>query len=1149
MADERTRTGRQVAGSGLRSQPVSPPAFATGDRLANRYRVVRVLGRGGMGEVYEVWDEELAVPVALKMLRLELSDAEEALRRLKREVLLARSISHPHVCRVYDLGHHMNGQAAWFLTMDLLRGETLQERLDRGRLPREEILPLVEQMASGLGAAHRAGVVHRDFKSGNVMLVGSPKRAVVTDFGLARAMSLPLGAGITTGAGFGPGHEAVAESSEFPEIVGTPAYMAPEQVRGDEVGPAADIYALGIVIYEMVTGRLPFSGRTPVDVARRRLVELPPPPHTVVPDLDPHWEEVILRCLAREPKARFAFAEDVADALSGRAPAADALLGARIRHVLPAERDAFVGRASELNELRAKLVDGSSRLVTLVGAAGMGKTRTAAHFGRQTLDVWSGGVWFCDLSQARSAGEIASAVASELSVPLRRGDPILQLTHAIAGRGRCLLILDNFEQAIDCAEEAVGRWLERTAEARFLVTSRERLKLRGEDAIVLESLPPEPGVELLLERARRLRPGLELEGAEAESARTVVELVDGMPLAIELAAERMRVLNASQLVARMGERFRLLAGAGGARAGRHATLEAAIDASWALLAAGERSAFAQCSVFEDGFTLEAAEAVIDLRPWPDAPWIVDVIQSLVDKSLLRMWTPALVPGGRVPEVRFGMYASLQEYARGRLRAGGGAVTARAVEERHGAWYARFGDKDALVALDRQSGAGRRSLELELANLTAACRRAVSRGDGAIATDTYRAVWEVLRFRGPIADAVGLGREVLTMPLDQGERASVLGLIGRALWRTGHVDEACRELEAALAIHRETDNWRGEVYVLGNLGNVYQERGDMNEARPRFDEALRIAREKGGRAEEGKLLSNLGNVHLEQARLEEARAHYEAALAIDRELGDQAGEGLALDNLGIVHYELGRMEEARAHHEAAVEMLRRAGNRLDEGLALSNLGNVLRVLGRTDEARACFEAALAAHRDVGDRRGEGIVIGHLGNLYFEADRFDEARAHYDAAIAINREVGDRRDEGIFVSNLGHVAMKLGRLEEAVGHFRAAIALHRAAGLRRNLGEFQQGLAEVYVELGRWDEALDAIGEAEALAREREDRQSLSGLLCLRAELELRRGDRAAARRRLDEASALAKEVEVEPDSELGRALVRLSAAIDAGASRQ
>jgi serine/threonine protein kinase len=283
-----------------------------GEVLAGRFVVVRLLARGGMGAVYEAHDAILRTRVAVKLIRSDLSNDATALDRFRREVLLGRQVSHPNVCRVYELyetntaaGHHVR-----FLTMEFISGETLSKRLARGgRLSTQEALPLVEQMCAGLDAAHSAGVIHRDFKSSNVMLAApsgdedaQSTRVVLTDFGVARARETSQGSEqrrLTGEAG----------------VLGTPDYMAPEQVTGADVTQAADIYALGVVLYELVTGRLPFSGSSPLASAARRLDEAPPSPELLAPGLDRQWSKVILRCLAREPRHRFHSAPDVAKAL------------------------------------------------------------------------------------------------------------------------------------------------------------------------------------------------------------------------------------------------------------------------------------------------------------------------------------------------------------------------------------------------------------------------------------------------------------------------------------------------------------------------------------------------------------------------------------------------------------------------------------------------------------------------------------------------------------------------------------------------------------------------------------------------------------------------------------------------------------------
>jgi len=286
------------------------PRLRPEELLAGRFSIVRFIARGGMGAVYEAEDLSLRTRVALKIIRSVLLADTSALERFRREVLLARRVAHPNVCHVYEFyeARTAEGVAVHFLTMELLDGDTLARRLrDRGRMSTPEALPLVLQMCDGLEAAHAEGVVHRDFKSSNVLLVqrratsgdSSSTRAVITDFGIARPLESGAEPALTGAAG----------------MIGTPEYMAPEQVTGGAITPATDLYALGVVLYEMVTGQLPFTGDTPLAAAARRIHESPPAPHAVLPGLDRRWSAIILRCLSREPERRFRSATEVREAL------------------------------------------------------------------------------------------------------------------------------------------------------------------------------------------------------------------------------------------------------------------------------------------------------------------------------------------------------------------------------------------------------------------------------------------------------------------------------------------------------------------------------------------------------------------------------------------------------------------------------------------------------------------------------------------------------------------------------------------------------------------------------------------------------------------------------------------------------------------
>jgi tRNA A-37 threonylcarbamoyl transferase component Bud32 len=301
----------EAARSALISSPSgserAPRTLAEGEIVANRYRIVRFVARGGMGEVYEAFDSILQQRLALKTLVLTAIDQEEAVMRFLEEVRIARKVVHPHVCQIWEVGIHRWSSpregAVPFLTMDYLVGETLAQCLVRiGRLPPVNAVSLFRELSAGLAAVHAAGIVHRDLKSDNVFLVADDTgadRVVVMDFGLARTLEHPHAGFVSSGT----------------RLLGTPAYMAPEQVEGGEVTRAADIYALGIVMFEALTGRIPFSGETAASIALSRLRQEAPRPSAFVPDLDPAWDTLLSRCLARDPRARFADAGAVGAAL------------------------------------------------------------------------------------------------------------------------------------------------------------------------------------------------------------------------------------------------------------------------------------------------------------------------------------------------------------------------------------------------------------------------------------------------------------------------------------------------------------------------------------------------------------------------------------------------------------------------------------------------------------------------------------------------------------------------------------------------------------------------------------------------------------------------------------------------------------------
>ncbi len=814
-----------------------------------------------------------------------------------------------------------------------------------------------------------------------------------------------------------------------------------------------------------------------------------------------------------------------------------------VHHNLPAERDAFVGRGTELHALAQRLEAGE-RLLTVVGPGGTGKTRFVRRYALAWLGDWPGGVYFCDLSDARSLDGVLGAVAVGIGVPLAKGDAVAQLGHAIAARGPCLVILDNLEQVLDHAAPALSRWLDRAGDASFVITSRERLKLDGETVFPLEPLPvsgdASDAIGLFVIRARAQRSDFAVDDDNRAAVAEAVRLLDGLPLAIELAAARVRLLTPAQIVERLRDRFALLAGERGSAA-RQATLRAAIDWSWDLLSGWEQSALAQCSVFEGGFTLAAAESVLDLSAWRDAPSTMDAVQALLDKSLLRAWTQAGRERFDLDEPHFGMYVSIHEYARERLQQAGAAAAA---EQRHGRHFAAFGMPKVLDALQRRGGVRRRqALALELDNLVVACCRAVERADAPTAAATYGAAWAVLEQQGPMALGARLGMQVLALPaIEPAARRHACTTLAAAVYKIGDPQQADALLVQALALARETSDLRSEGAILARLGNLRCDQMRIDDARGTLALALAASRAAADRITEGQVLGRLAALEHHQGRWDEFESHCSAALALFREVGNRAPESQLLNLRGIRQHDQGRAEEALELYGNACDVARESGNRIQEATALGNIGAVFVDQGRLDEGLAQHQAALAIHRRVGSRYSEGIALGNIGKVHELQGRAGEAGDHYETALAIAREAGNRRHELYLLGSLGALHAAQGRFDAAADCYRSALAAARGAGYGVSTGRLLSGLARLQWMQGQLGDAERTLREGEALLREAGDHLDMPRLLCIRGQVDLALGRREAAEAALAEAQADADALRIQPTAQLRQEIDALRQAL-------
>ena len=752
-----------------------------------------------------------------------------------------------------------------------------------------------------------------------------------------------------------------------------------------------------------------------------------------------------------------------------------------IKHSIPAERDAFVGGHEPMLELTRRLEEGA-RLVSVLGIGGGGKTRFVTRFAWASLGDFPGGAWFCDLAQARSVDGIVHAVASALDVPLGKEDPIVQLGDAIAGRGQCLVILDNFEQVSRHAQETLGRWLNRASAARFVVTTREVLGLAGEQMLALPPLSATDAAALFVTRAESAKRGFQSTPDQEPAILQLVALLDGLPLAIELAAARIRVMSPESLLARMGERFKLLASTGGRR-DRQATLRTTFDWSWDLLSTSDKMSLAQLSVFEGGFTLESAEAVLDLSSCDDAPWRADNVHSLVDKSFVR----------QVIDERFDLLVSVKDYASEHLRTAGrfpgsGPEALGSAESRHCAYFAALGEERAIA-----------NRFAETDNLVIACRRAAAKSGTEFVVGALEGAWAALRLRGPVSVGAELALLILAMPeLGTSARAHVERVAGSALYFSGKGAEARAHFEAALAAARGVGERRCEGQLLDDLGLLDERQGRLDVARTNYETALSLALEMGDDQLECRAHNGLGTLSVAQGRMDSALHHLEAALVVARKLKDRRVEGQTLANLGVLHFEQGRIAEARTLYEAVLAIARELGDRLLEANMLCNLGPLHQIEGKIQESRSELEDALGLAREMGNPSLECIVLCNLGIVFDSLGLLDHARSQFELAVKIAQKLRQQRSEG---QVLGYLAL-------------------------------------THAKQGRFNEARHCLEKGEVLLRAVSDRFSLGILKCSSAETEYLAGALASANVALDEAQCLAEEIHAGPKSELGVAIAHV-----------
>jgi tetratricopeptide (TPR) repeat protein len=1092
--------------------------------IGDRYRAVRWLGRGGMGSVYEVEDCALGVSVALKVADASRWDVA-ALGQLKREIQLARRVTHHNVCRVHDFGVHPtpDGATVPFLTMELVIGETLADAIRAaGRFSAQDALAIAEPIAAALDAAHAVGVIHRDFKSGNVMISGS--RVIVMDFGLAIEAKADVAAGM---------------------FIGSPAYMAPEQVEGRMVTVATDVYAFGVVLFELVTGQLPFMREHPMATAMARLSEPPPSPATIAPELPERWGQTILRCMRVSPRERFETCGDVVRALRARTERNPIDRAAAARSVaLVVARDvrdeaAFDAAIAEHGGTLL-LVPGADRAGLFGGARSRGdeivRAIAAAHAAIDVADHVGLAVGRATLKDGAIHGEALDEAA--LVLARRAGGALASSRTAQLLAGSCELVevepgLFSIGARRETSAALVGRDAELAAlrRARDAALSESRLlatwiigplgvgKSRLCDAAI--ELALESGMRVTSARARAHQPRAYSLFASPSDAAT-----EDRRAAQELALDDEASVAERRSAIGLGDDAGVIADRARSR-----IVERLVE----LASAGPLAIVLDDLQWADPASMALLEELVSLLPIGGAIWLVlaardellearpELLSELessgrIEPSALRARDVAALAVARTgSEPPLAVVQAIAD------RAGGNALFVEQLVEglahetvergEIGRWPMPATIEHAVQArLDQLPDDERECVEM-LSIFARPATASELEGLGARNTKTAlvsltrrglvaRAAAEGYRFKSPILGDVAYG-------LVSAEQKRELH---RAAARSAQNDaeQIARHLEHA------GDPGAAAAFARATLENTA--RGDSRGVLRCAERALALGVAADevfavsfARAEAARFVGDLGQL---KPFIEHARQH----ASDDREralVASEEGEWFRRNRLP---------KEALAHHERAVELATASGDEETRARATVRCAAALVSLARGDEAARLLDAiepsALTPATSAAIDDVRGWLAGSVGD-------YGAARAAYARAAELYARAGDTRRAAGAESNHADADNRLGRFEDAAHALQRALVLTRRVGNRVTEGYALMNLGYALAESGRADAALAALSSALEIAQAIGDAHLALGARLYRARAMLTRATDDSLALELE---ALANEAAGEPTLE-------------------
>lgn len=752
---------------------------------------------------------------------------------------------------------------------------------------------------------------------------------------------------------------------------------------------------------------------------------------------------------------------------------------------LPTQLTSFIGRDDEMRKITEPLCD-SVRLLTITGTGGCGKTRLALQGAGELVEAFEDGVWFVPLASVTEPDLVASEIAQTLNLREVPKTSTFDIVCEYLEDKSTLLLLDNFEQLTDAAP-MVGTILRRCPKAKCLVTSREPLRVSGEQILEIEPLVRAHSVQLFCDRARLVKPDFKMTDETRDDIFSICERLDGIPLAIELAGARVRALSTPQILTRLERSLKLLTGGARDALARHQTLRATIDWSHDLLSEDERELFACLSVFAAGFTLEAAESVCS-----DCMDPFDGVLSLHEKSLLKREELA-------GEERFYMLQTIREYAREKLAATG---KEEGLLRRHCEFY-----RDLAESLEPSIRGPQQK--------------------------------EILNRLGADTENFRLAYETAEKTQDE-ESVCRLALALHHFWIVrGLTVEGHTKIERAEQMAKATGDKAARGKLLNATALIHHHLGEYAEAGRIYDEALQINRETGDRKALADSLSGAGWWAANQGDTEEGRRLIAEAVRIADELGSDSLLARSLCDLGESYYHDGRYRDAKEQFGQALERAGVVGDKRVESMSLQWLADIAQAEGEIDRARECTMAALEIDRELGNLRSTAWALDQLAILALQTGDFDRADELATQALEIHREVGNSVGINESRVRLGKIAQALGEYDKAKELFSEALEGDRKLDDQMGIAGDLTELGSLLTCTGDFAGARQALTEAEEIQSELDNKSGLASVWGRLGLLSSHEGDVARAKEHLERALRLNRELTAK--AQIGENLLEIARA--------